>query len=154
LGWVGFGWSVGWLGLFRWVRLGFRRREQFGLKSPVQPAPYRQSKGAADSLAQQGPLVEVLVDHGLVLDVLGPGGGVGWVGGRGLMGGQGGSADRPQRASRKIHGRPAPHLLANLRVERLSANASSAGDTMHIIVVLQLPPSESSRMRVSLESLG
>ena len=27
-----------------------------------------------------------------------------------------------------------------------------AGDVMHIMVVLQLPPSESSRMRVSLES--
>jgi hypothetical protein len=39
-----------------------------------------------------------------------------------------------------------------LRVERLSANASMAGLIMHIIVVLQLPPRESSRMRVSLES--
>ena len=39
-----------------------------------------------------------------------------------------------------------------MSVERLSEKASSAGLIMHIIVVLQLPPSESSRMRVSLES--
>jgi hypothetical protein len=47
----------------------------------------------------------------------------------------------------------APHLLANLRVERLSANASMAGLIMHIMVVLQLPPKLSSNMRVSLLSL-
>ena len=34
------------------------------------------------------------------------------------------------------------------------ANASTAGDTMAMKVVLQLPPRLSSRMRVSLESLG
>lgn len=44
------------------------------------------------------------------------------------------------------------HLLANLRVDRLSANASMAGLIMHIMVVLQLPPRLSSRMRVSLLS--
>ena len=42
--------------------------------------------------------------------------------------------------------------MANLSVERLSENASSAGLTMQTMVVLQLPPSESSRMRVSFES--
>jgi hypothetical protein len=46
----------------------------------------------------------------------------------------------------------ASHLLANLSVDRLSANASMAGLIMHIMVVLQLPPKLSSRMRVSLLS--
>jgi len=41
---------------------------------------------------------------------------------------------------------------ANFRVESDSAKASAAGETMAIIVVLQFPPSESSRSRVSLES--
>mmetsp|Transcript_1429 Transcript_1429/g.5628 ORF Transcript_1429/g.5628 Transcript_1429/m.5628 type:complete len:278 (-) Transcript_1429:895-1728(-) len=44
-------------------------------------------------------------------------------------------------------------LLANLSVESDSTNASSAGLIIAIIVVLQLPPRLSSRMRVSLESL-
>mmetsp|Transcript_121050 Transcript_121050/g.214126 ORF Transcript_121050/g.214126 Transcript_121050/m.214126 type:complete len:203 (-) Transcript_121050:964-1572(-) len=42
---------------------------------------------------------------------------------------------------------------ANFSVERDSAKASAAGDTIAIMVVRQLPPSESSRRRVSLESL-
>lgn len=41
---------------------------------------------------------------------------------------------------------------ANLRVDSDSGKASAAGDTMAMKVVRQLPPSESSRMRVSLES--
>lgn len=44
------------------------------------------------------------------------------------------------------------HLLANFKVDRLSAKASMAGLIMHIIVVLQLPPKLSSSMRVSLLS--
>jgi hypothetical protein len=42
--------------------------------------------------------------------------------------------------------------LANLSVDSDSANASSAGDTQHSMLVRQLPPRLSSRMRVSLES--
>mmetsp|Transcript_35864 Transcript_35864/g.101528 ORF Transcript_35864/g.101528 Transcript_35864/m.101528 type:complete len:285 (+) Transcript_35864:1544-2398(+) len=42
--------------------------------------------------------------------------------------------------------------LANLSVDSDSGKASSAGEIMHIIVVLQFPPRLSSRMRVSLES--
>mmetsp|Transcript_3741 Transcript_3741/g.13845 ORF Transcript_3741/g.13845 Transcript_3741/m.13845 type:complete len:221 (-) Transcript_3741:1550-2212(-) len=42
--------------------------------------------------------------------------------------------------------------LANLSVDSDSAKASSAGEIIAIIVDLQLPPSESSRMRVSFES--
>ena len=42
--------------------------------------------------------------------------------------------------------------LANLSVESDSVKDSSAGEIMAIIVVLQLPPKESSRIRVSLES--
>mmetsp|Transcript_20734 Transcript_20734/g.29800 ORF Transcript_20734/g.29800 Transcript_20734/m.29800 type:complete len:215 (-) Transcript_20734:1187-1831(-) len=43
-------------------------------------------------------------------------------------------------------------LLANLRVDKVSAMASSAGDIIAIIVVLQFPPNESSSTRVSLLS--
>ena len=39
-----------------------------------------------------------------------------------------------------------------MSVDRDSAIASRAGEIIAIIVVLQLPPSESSRMRVSFES--
>ena len=42
--------------------------------------------------------------------------------------------------------------LANLSVESDSTKASSAGEIMAIMVVLQLPPRLSSRMRVSLLS--
>mmetsp|Transcript_4463 Transcript_4463/g.20026 ORF Transcript_4463/g.20026 Transcript_4463/m.20026 type:complete len:356 (+) Transcript_4463:662-1729(+) len=42
--------------------------------------------------------------------------------------------------------------LANLSVESDSVKDSSAGEIIAIIVVLQLPPRESSRMRVSFES--
>mmetsp|Transcript_52670 Transcript_52670/g.146234 ORF Transcript_52670/g.146234 Transcript_52670/m.146234 type:complete len:205 (+) Transcript_52670:1499-2113(+) len=42
--------------------------------------------------------------------------------------------------------------LANLRVDSDSTIASNAGDIMAIMVVRQLPPRESSRMRVSFES--
>jgi hypothetical protein len=65
------------------------------------------------------------------------------------------ASGRPRASSPRPPARaagPAARLFANLSVLRLSANASSAGDTMHIIVVLQLPPRLSSRMRVSLES--
>ena len=40
--------------------------------------------------------------------------------------------------------------LANLSVDSDSMNASSAGEIIAIIVVLQLPPRESSKIRVSL----
>ena len=43
-------------------------------------------------------------------------------------------------------------LFANFSVESDYVNASNAGDIIAIIVVLQLPPNESSRMRVSFES--
>lgn len=42
--------------------------------------------------------------------------------------------------------------MANFNVLKLSLNESKAGDTIAIIVVLQLPPRESSNRRVSLES--
>ena len=42
--------------------------------------------------------------------------------------------------------------FANFTVDKLSANASSAGEIIAIMVVLQLPPSESSNTRVSLLS--
>ena len=42
--------------------------------------------------------------------------------------------------------------FANLSVDVDSTNASSAGEIIAIIVVLQLPPNESSKMRVSFES--
>jgi len=44
-------------------------------------------------------------------------------------------------------------LVANLRVDYDSPKASAEGDIIAIIVVLQLPPRLSSRIRVSLESL-
>ena len=44
-------------------------------------------------------------------------------------------------------------LVANLSVEILSPKPSPAGLIMAIIVVLQLPPRESSRSLVRLESL-
>jgi hypothetical protein len=43
--------------------------------------------------------------------------------------------------------------LANFKVWCDSWKASGAGEIMAIIVVLQLPPSESSSKRVSFESL-
>ena len=43
-------------------------------------------------------------------------------------------------------------LLANLRVDSDSLNDSRAGEHMAIMVVLQLPPRLSSRIRVSLLS--
>lgn len=43
-------------------------------------------------------------------------------------------------------------LVANFNVEMDSPKPSEEGDIIAIIVVLQLPPSESSSKRVSLES--
>ena len=43
-------------------------------------------------------------------------------------------------------------FFVTLSVDRDSAIASRAGEIIAIIVVLQFPPSESSRMRVSFES--
>ena len=42
--------------------------------------------------------------------------------------------------------------LANFRVESDSLNASYAGDTIAIMVVIQFPPSESSSNLVNFES--
>ena len=42
---------------------------------------------------------------------------------------------------------------ANLRVAQVSSNAEEAGETVAMMAVLQLPPSESCSRCVSLESL-
>lgn len=46
------------------------------------------------------------------------------------------------------------HSASGQPIQAAPAKASTAGDTMAMNVVLQLPPRLSSRMRVSLESLG
>lgn len=126
-------------------------------------------------LPEQGALVRILVDHSLVLDVLGPGNA--WQTARQTFGNRnsyvygvrdGGAHPRDLRDMQCcLWWNPGvwktasnawrfcckvTHLLANFKVDRLSAKASMAGLIMHIIVVLQLPPKLSSSMRVSLLS--